>query len=44
MYDDIITHYPNDNVTEEAYFYKALALEKAGREEDANTVLLVTHR
>jgi len=39
-YDEIIAHYPNDDITEEAYFYKALALEKAGREDGANAVLL----
>jgi tetratricopeptide (TPR) repeat protein len=38
-YNDIITQYPGDEVVEGAYFYKALAMEKWGRDDTANTVL-----
>jgi TolA-binding protein len=39
-YDDIILHYPNDDVIEDAVFYKAVALDKWGKEDEANSVLL----
>jgi TolA-binding protein len=39
-YDGIITGFPHSDVTDGACFYKALALQKIGREEEANTVLI----
>jgi TolA-binding protein len=39
-YDRIISNFPHSDVTDGAYFYKALALQKIGREDDANEVLL----
>jgi cellulose synthase operon protein C len=39
-YDDIIDWYPHGDVTDAAYFYKALALQKIGKDSVANIVLL----
>ena len=39
-YDKIIHEYPKDQLADAAYFYKALALQKLGKYEDANNVLL----
>jgi len=39
-YDRIIHGYPKDPLADGAYFYKALALQKLGRYDDANQVLL----
>jgi tetratricopeptide (TPR) repeat protein len=38
-YDEIITRFPGDEVAEDAYFYKALALDKWGKEDDAIAVM-----
>ena len=39
-YDRIIAGYPKDEMADDAYFYKALALQKLGKYEDANAVLV----
>jgi cellulose synthase operon protein C len=39
-YDAIIDNYPHGDITDGAYFYKALALQKLGRDEEGNKVLL----
>jgi tetratricopeptide (TPR) repeat protein len=39
-YDRIIRMYPKDQLADAAYFYKALALAKLGRYDEANDVLL----
>lgn len=40
VYDRIIERHPRDWVADDAYFYKAMALRKIGRDEEANKVLL----
>ncbi|MBN2036246.1 MAG: tetratricopeptide repeat protein [Chitinispirillaceae bacterium] len=40
VYDRIIVDFPYSDVADAAYFYKALALQKLGREEEGNAVLL----
>jgi tetratricopeptide (TPR) repeat protein len=40
IYDDIITNYPLDELADDACFYKALALQKQGLNEEANDALL----
>lgn len=40
VYDEIITTYPGGDNTDVAYFYKALALQKIGKDDAANKVLL----
>ncbi len=40
IYDDIITNHPLDELADDACFYKALALQKQGRNEEANDALL----
>jgi TolA-binding protein len=39
-YDKIIHDYPKAQIADAAYFYKALALQKLGRYDDANNVLV----
>ena len=39
-YDKIIRGYPKDQLADAACFYKALALQKLGRYDDANTVMI----
>ncbi len=39
-YDKIIRQHPKDQLADAAYFYKALALQKLGRYDDANNMLL----
>jgi tetratricopeptide (TPR) repeat protein len=45
VYDRIIAEYPKSDLTDQAYFYKALSLQKIGMVDSANTVLqqLVAH-
>jgi tetratricopeptide (TPR) repeat protein len=40
IYDDIITNYPLNELADAACFYKALALQKQGQNEEANDALL----
>jgi tetratricopeptide (TPR) repeat protein len=40
VYDDIITTYPGGDNTDVAYYYKALALQKLGKDDAANKILL----
>lgn len=45
VYDKILNEYPDDNIADKACFYKALALQKQGLEDDANSaMLLITTR
>jgi cellulose synthase operon protein C len=39
-YDRIITEFPHSDVTDGALFYKALALQKIGKDEEGNSVLI----
>jgi len=39
-YDRIIENYPKNEMTDDAYFYKALAFQKLGESDSANEVLL----
>ncbi|MBN1982598.1 MAG: tetratricopeptide repeat protein, partial [Chitinivibrionales bacterium] len=38
-YDRIISGYPQDSLTDDAHFFKALALKKTGKEHDASVAL-----
>jgi len=40
LYNDISTNYPKSRVADDAMFYRALALQKINREQDANDVLI----
>lgn len=40
IYDDIITQYPKSDLSDDAYYFKAMALQKAGDDDGANAVML----
>ena len=40
IYDDIISQYPKSELSDDAYYYKAMALQKAGDDDGANTVMI----
>ena len=40
VYDQIIQQYPKSSVADDAFYYKALALQKQGMEDDANNTFM----
>lgn len=40
IYDQIINQYPRCELSDDAYYYKSMALQKEGNEDSANAVLL----
>jgi tetratricopeptide (TPR) repeat protein len=40
IYDDIISQYPKSELSDDAYYYKAMALQKAGDDDGANVVMI----